>query len=329
MSCGYLLNEDAIVSEIAFSENSQGASSVVGQFVPSTGQKGLSSSAKQSSGGFGRESREATLANGRRKISQVAGALHRTSHHVDAAARLFMLAVQHNFIQGRKTQNVVAACLYIVCRREKTPHLLIDFSDVLQTNLFVLGATFLKFTRLLNLRLPVIDPSLYIHRFASKLEFGDQAHAVGMTALRLVSRFKRDWIQVGRRPSGVCGACLLIAARMHGFKRTQREIVHVVRICDVTLRKRLAEFANTPTGQLTLEEFEAMDIDQSPEADPPAFTRARLKEEKEAAVKKATALLPDDQQLAAQKKFLAVAGQVADGGSDGSSGSGRDRKSVV
>ena len=47
---------------------------------------------------------------------------------------------------------------------------------------------------------------------------------VGRTALRLVGRMKRDWMQVGRRPSGICGAALLIAARMHGFNRTQKEV---------------------------------------------------------------------------------------------------------
>lgn len=61
--------------------------------------------------------------------------------------RLFTLAVQHNFVQGRKTENVCSACLYIVCRREKTPHLLIDFSDLLRTNVFPLGQTFLKLVR--------------------------------------------------------------------------------------------------------------------------------------------------------------------------------------
>lgn len=50
------------------------------------------------------------------------------------------------------------------------------------------------------------DPCLYIHRFAHKLEFGDKEHDVAMTALRLVSRMKRDWIHHGRRPSGLCGA---------------------------------------------------------------------------------------------------------------------------
>ena len=49
---------------------------------------------------------------------------------------------------------------------------------VVQTNVYVLGNCFMKFTRLLNLTLPIIDPSLYIHRFASRLEFGDKTHLV-------------------------------------------------------------------------------------------------------------------------------------------------------
>ena len=79
-------------------------------------------------------------------MAQATG-LHLNQHHEDFAVRLFTLAVQHNFVQGRKTENVCSACLYIVCRREKTPHLLIDFSDLLQTNVFPLGQTFLKLVR--------------------------------------------------------------------------------------------------------------------------------------------------------------------------------------
>jgi len=116
-----------------------------------------------------------------------------------------------------------------------TVDMLIDFSDVLQTNLYTLGNTFLKLCRTLHTTVPIIDPSLYIHRFAHKLEL---PYRVGTTALQLVTQMKRDWITEGRRPAGICGACLLIAARLHGFRRTQKEVISAVRICDVTLRKR-------------------------------------------------------------------------------------------
>ena len=190
------------MNEVTFAQDAGGGSSVVGQFVAAT--PGAASAGL----GFSKESREVAYSNGQRHISQLAAALRLAEHHQEAAQRLFMLAVQHNFIQGRRTQNVIAACMYTVCRREKTPHMLIDFSDVLQTNVYMLvrpprppgsalgrwhspqrprlpnpaatdravtprrlaqGSCFLKFTRLLSLTLPIIDPSLYIHRFASKL----------------------------------------------------------------------------------------------------------------------------------------------------------------
>ena len=352
--CGLVLSDDAaIVSELNFNESPSGLSSVVGQFVSlSSGHRGLSASAKRggaggaaggglggggggggggaSNSGYGRDSREQTLAVGRKLLQQLCDALRLRSHHLEAAHRYFALAVQHNFIQGRRTRNVAAACLYIVCRREKTSHLLLDFADVLQTNLYVLGATLLKFLRVLHIALPIIDPSLYIHRFAAQLELNGSSdgaaqqpppavtspssqsatsspppspapppaaprasvHVVAMTALRLVGRMKRDWLQVGRRPSGICGACLLIACRLHGYRRSQREIVEVVRVCDATLRRRLLEFVRTSSAQMTLADFESVaaapsaagaaaaagDAAESDNAaaahDPPAFTRA-------------------------------------------------------
>ncbi|MES1909176.1 MAG: hypothetical protein MHM6MM_001964 [Cercozoa sp. M6MM] len=275
VTCGTVQKENSIVMAVTFSEQS-GSTSVVGQFVSTTGFQGLSASAKGSSVQGARshvtrmrESREQTIAQGNRQIAQLATQFTLRQHHTESAQRLFRLAVQRNFVQGRRTRHVIAACLYIVCRIERTPHLLIDFSERLQVNLHTLGRTFLKFVRLLNLSLPVIDPSLFIHRFASKLEFGDKAHAVAMSALRLVARMRKDWIHTGRRPSGICGACLLIAARVHGFRRSQREIVRVVRICDVTLRKRLNEFAETPASRLSFEQLAQQD--SAVECDPPAF----------------------------------------------------------
>lgn len=115
---------------------------------------------------------------------------------------------------------------------------------------------------------------LFIPRFAHQLDFGDQAHEVGKTALRLVSRMKRDWIHVGRRPAGVCGAGLLIAGRLHGFSRTQKEVINAVRVCDSTLRKRLEEFEDTPSSALTVAQFQSIELEG--EADPPSFKRHQV-----------------------------------------------------
>jgi transcription factor IIIB subunit 2 len=130
------------VSSIEFSETGGGSATVVGQYVSETCSKpysgGMHASAR-SRYGFMRTSRETTLAKGRASIAEVAARLRLHSHYIDSAHRLFTSAVQHNFVQGRKTMHVVAVCLYIKCREEKSPHMLIDFSDALSVNVFTLG----------------------------------------------------------------------------------------------------------------------------------------------------------------------------------------------
>lgn len=97
-----------------------------------------------------------------------------------------------------------------------------------------------------------------------------------MTAQRLVQRMMKDSIHSGRRPSGLCGAALLIAARMHDYSRTPMDIVRIVKIHESTLRKRLIEFGDTPSSMLTLDEFMAVDLEA--EQDPPAFKAARKRD---------------------------------------------------
>lgn len=202
--------------------------------------------------------------NGRRRIAHLASALKLGSTHVDGAFRLFQLAVQHNFTQGRRTPNVVAACLYIFCRRNKTPHMLIDFSDVLQTNMFVLGNTYFRLCQTLEINPPLIDPSLYIHRFTAALSLGDNELEVAATALRLVQRMKRDWIQIGRRPAGVCGAALFIATRIHRIHIDKQLILQTIKVCDMTLRRRINEFKNLPSANMTYDDF----AERNPEIKP-------------------------------------------------------------
>ena len=276
--CAVVVEENAIVSSVEFVEGAGGSASAVGQFVSATSSKAYGS-ARRGGGryGFSRDSRETTLANGRRRIQEVASRLRLRGHLVDSAHRHFTMAVEKNFVQGRRTAHVVASCLYMACRQEKNnQHMLIDFSDALQVNVYTLGTCFLKFRRLLGIKLELTDPALYVHRFAAFLDFGDKANHVGYTALRIVGRMNRDWLVAGRRPAGVCAAAILIAARAHGFSRTQADVTRVLRVCGMTVTSRMKEFEHTPSAELTLEQFKSVDIGE--EADPPAYTRNRYQE---------------------------------------------------
>ncbi|CAA6668715.1 unnamed protein product [Spirodela intermedia] len=178
---------------------------------------------------------------------------------IDQAHAFYKIAVERNFTRGRPTSQVAAACLYIACRQNMKPYLLIDFSDYLRINVYVLGAVFLQLCLLLRLEEhPIVqkpvDPSLFIHRFAERL-LGEKNSEVIKVALSIISSMKRDWLQTGRKPSGLCGAALYIAALSQGLKYSKSDVVSVVYVCEATLTKRLIEFENTKSGGLTIEEF--------------------------------------------------------------------------
>lgn len=55
------------------------------------------------------------------------------------APRFYRIALQRGFTRGRRVNQVAAVCLYIFCRLEKRPYMLIDFSDHLSINVYTLG----------------------------------------------------------------------------------------------------------------------------------------------------------------------------------------------
>ena len=171
-ACGVVLEESQIVSDITFAENTAGGAVVQGSYLGAD-QVRARTSGPGFRGSSAGESRECTIANARWNINRMATARGVPAHVAERALRFFQLALDggattaagaqpKNFVLGRKSDYTVASCLYVACRMAKTTHMLIDFADVIQVNVFVLGRSYLRLLRVLNLQMPLIDPSFYI-----------------------------------------------------------------------------------------------------------------------------------------------------------------------
>lgn len=281
--CGSVIEENLIVSELQFEEGSHGAANLIGRMVSSDANyKSLAAGTLGNNLAVSsRESREITLENAKRRIKSIGQQLRLNNHCVNTAFNFYKMALSRRLTYGRRQNNVYAACLYMTCRIEGTSHMLLDLSDVTQVNIFELGKTYLKLSNALCINIPPIDPCIYIVRFSNRLHklIGtdtSKVRDIELTALRLVQRMKRDWIHTGRRPSGLCGAALLVACRLNGIHCNIRDIIKIVQVCETTIRKRLAEFGDTQTGRLTLDEF--MTVDLEGEDDPPCFKEARKRQ---------------------------------------------------
>ena len=213
--------------------------------------------------------RDRSAQKGKQCIRSFAEALdiEEANTYIEQATRLYQLAMSTGFTRGRRVNQVAAACLYVVLRQDRKPYLLIDFCKHVSVNVYVLGSTYLRLTETLRLsthpvQVCLLDPSLYIHRFASRLFPSDQHHSkkqmqgIVSTSMQLIASMKRDWMQTGRRPAGVCGAALFLACHIHGVKVSRRDIIKIVSVGESTILHRIAELRNTAASQLTLAEFQ-------------------------------------------------------------------------
>ncbi|KAF3515298.1 hypothetical protein F2Q69_00003154 [Brassica cretica] len=248
--CGRILENFNFSTEVTFVKNAAGQSQASGNVVRSV-QSGVSSS---------RERRIRLARDEFMNLRDGLGLGDERDDVIDMATRFFTMAVEQNFTKGRRTELVQCSCLYLTCREKNIPFLLIDFSSYLRVSVYELGAVYLQLCELLYLTEnrnyeKLVDPSIYIPRFSNALLKGKQDKEVIRTARDIIASMKRDWIQTGRKPSGICGAALYTAALAYGIKCSKTDIVGIVHICEATLTKRLNEFGDTEAGSLSVEEL--------------------------------------------------------------------------
>ena len=276
-NCGLVNDGTQMVNELTFGESSSGAAVVHGSFLNAdqgTNSRGLY--------GHSGNSRSLTVEKARSQMMGVAHNLRIPESSVMQAVAYFKLALHNGFVKGRKSRYVTSACLYLACRQHKTAHMLMNFASLLYVNVFVLGSTYLQLVHALEVQsIPPIDPTLFIQRFVSKLDFPSEndGRKVMRDAIRLVQRMNKDWITEGRRPAGVAAACVLLACRMNNFRRSKLQIMQMAMISEGTINERLKEFKSTNAATLTIRDFQATNVDSS--ADPPSFTRNREEERAE------------------------------------------------
>jgi transcription factor IIIB 90 kDa subunit len=284
-NCGQQISENNIVSEVTFAENSLGAAVVQGGTVGENQRHArfAGPGGRRMGGGEPRNFSQETAST---EVSTVMTMLNIRSDTLrEQALKIYDLAINAGFIQGRRPRAVAAACVYLVCRRSgKHTILLMDFAEKIRHNVFKLGNVYKELMDTLYIDdkpasgvAPVLEIERVIEKYCERLEFGDRTLRVADDAVAIIRRMNRDWIVDGRQPAGLIGACIILAARMNNFRRTVREVVFVVKVCDATIAQRLVEFNRTQASTLSVQEFRK-NADSLPDAEkPPAIYNAEVK----------------------------------------------------
>lgn len=274
-TCGSVADDSNIVAEITFGETSSGAAVVQGSYLAADqgGVRGVGGLAfRRVAGGGASEARERSLREAKALLNQFVHQLRLSQNLADTAYRFYRVASNNNFVQGRRKTNVAAICLYAACRKDYTNKtMLIDLADLIKTDVFLLGRGYKEFLNTFpDMRegtKPIIMEDL-IFRFASKLELHHDTNKIAETAVRIAARMRFDNMTHGRRPAGLCGAAVIMAARAHSYRRAPMEVSFIAKVTTATLQERMEEFANVPSAQMTIKDFHEKEY-TGPAHDPP------------------------------------------------------------
>nr|XP_027198387.1 transcription factor IIIB 90 kDa subunit-like isoform X1 [Dermatophagoides pteronyssinus] len=285
--CGECFELGAFTDEVQYREDDRGRYLAIGSTY--SVEKGFVNSKFSSHGQC-----LASVDNAKTILRRYCDKLYISESFAQISSGFYHQLLIKKYMNGRRLNVVLAACLYIAVRTEGANVILLDISDVAEANVYDIGRYYFQIIRLLHFNIQTVDPCEYIVRFVDMLNLGDRtlsqvkrsALSIRETANRIVQRMKRDWIHFGRRPSGVCAAAVLVAARINNVRCSFKDIISIAKVCESTIRKRIDEFIETPASLLTYEEFMLNDLGEG--EDPPAFKRsATLNDDIEANLKKA------------------------------------------
>lgn len=160
------------------------------------------------------------------------------------ASKVYRNAVEHKMVRGRSIEGVVAACIYISCRRYNVPRTLDEIAEVSRVTKKEVGRTYRFLTRELNIKIAPPSPADYIPRFVSEL--GMSAN-VEVRAIEIIHQLKVKGLTSGKGPTGIAAAAIYIASVLLCEKKTQKEVAEVAGVTEVTIRNRYKDIAENLT----------------------------------------------------------------------------------
>ena len=159
----------------------------------------------------------------------------------EEASIIYRKAVEKKLVRGRSIDEIVAASVYIACRRMKVVRSLDEIAKYTKARRKEIARAYRLLISTLNIEIPVADPKDYLVSIANLVKLSPKTIK---TATEILERAKEKGIIAGKDPAGTAAAALYAAAIMNDEQITQHKIAEVAGVTEVTIRNRYKELMN-------------------------------------------------------------------------------------
>ena len=169
------------------------------------------------------------------ELERLADKLHIPKSVKDEAALIYRKALDVGLVRGRAIASIVAASIYAACRFTETPRKINEIVKVSSKSRKEITRCYRLIVRNLNLKMPIMNPEMYISKIASKVGL-DQKTV--LKATEILRKAKKVQAILGKGPAGMAAAALYIASHDNAKKITQKHLADAAEVTEVTVRNR-------------------------------------------------------------------------------------------
>ena len=173
-----------------------------------------------------------------KELKRIKSQLELPEDVAEMGAMIYRKALKKNLIRGRSIDGMIAASLYLACRKKKLPQTLKDIASVSNISSKELGRCIRIILQKLDLKISPSDYSALVHRLGVNLRVTMKARR---QAVKILNIARSKGATVGKNPMSLAAASLYISTIQTGERRTQQEIATVAKITPVTIRNRFKE----------------------------------------------------------------------------------------
>ena len=158
----------------------------------------------------------------------------------DGSLAIYRKAWENDLIHGRSIEKILAASIYMSCRKNKEPKTLDEIENATKVGRKDIIKTCKLLAKRLDMRLAPTSPLEYVSSFCSKLNLKKPVEA---RAREIINEALNRDITSGRGPTGIAASAIYIAAILCDDRKTQKDVAEATGVTEVTLRVRYKELA--------------------------------------------------------------------------------------
>lgn len=151
------------------------------------------------------------------------------------AAHLFRKAIRARLTVGRKSKNIMCACIYASCKQSTVPRTILEISLASNIGKKSIARTYQSLVERLNLPVRPFNSAEFLAAIATEAKISEKSRR---NALEILCAAERVGLADGKNPKALSAASLYLACILNAEHKTQDLIAKASGITATTIRTR-------------------------------------------------------------------------------------------